>query len=101
VNVWLDDQRPMPPGYCLHVKTAEKAIRLLQLGMVTSISLDHDLGEEALYGTGYDVAREIERLAYTGKLKRITVRVHTQNPVGERRIRLALQSAERSWRVDE
>ena len=39
INVWLDDERPMPAGYDVHVKTAEEAIDLLKTGNVHKISL--------------------------------------------------------------
>jgi hypothetical protein len=45
MNIWLDDERPMPAGFDVHVKTAKDAIALLAQGNVTLISLDHDLGE--------------------------------------------------------
>jgi len=32
----------------------DEIIRLLQLGVVTALSLDHDLGDD-VRGTGYDV----------------------------------------------
>jgi len=94
MNVWLDDERPMPSDYDVHVKTAEEAINLLAAGNVDIISLDHDLGQQK---TGYDVAKWIEEAAATGKLSRITVHVHTQNPVGRKNICAALQNAERYW----
>lgn len=51
MRVWLDDERPMPLGFDVHVKTADEAIKLLANGQVKVISLDHDLGENE--DTGY------------------------------------------------
>lgn len=98
MNVWLDDKRPMPRGYDVHCLRAAHAIKLLRCGLVKMISLDHDLGDEAEYGTGYHVACAIEELAQARKLRRITVHVHSQNPVGAERMRAALANAEAAWR---
>jgi hypothetical protein len=94
MNVWLDDERPMPADYTVHVKTADEAIALLATGNVTKISLDHDLG---LGKTGYSVAKWIEEHAMNGTLKKLHFSVHTQNPVGRQNICAALQNAERYW----
>lgn len=97
--VWLDDERPMPPEYTNHVRTAAEAIELLKTGEVQTISLDHDLGG-AWNGTGYDVAKFIEQEAVAGRLKRIRVYMHTQNPVGKENMRKALCNAHRAWMVE-
>jgi hypothetical protein len=94
MNVWLDDERPMPADYDVHVKTAQEAIALLQTGNVSKISLDHDLGTHC---TGYTVAKWIEEQAANGTLKKLHLRVHTQNVVGRKNICAALQNAERYW----
>ena len=97
MNVWLDDKRPMPPGYDVHVTKAAHAIKLLRCGLVHMISLDHDLGDERTCGTGYDVAKEIEELAHAGKLRPITIYLHTQNPVGMSNMKAAIESARLAW----
>jgi hypothetical protein len=94
MKVWLDDERPMPDNYNIHVKTADEAIALLKTGKVESMSLDHDLGEGK---TGYDVAKWIEENAVAGKLSKIKLKVHTQNPVGRKNICAALQTAGKLW----
>src|SRR5690348_15451267 len=98
MNVWLDDERPMPPDYDTHVKTAEEAIALLKTGNVSIISLDHDLGQ---IKTGYDVAKFIEESAFNGTLKRIYIRIHTQNVEGRKNMAFALQNAKRYWMNNE
>lgn len=91
MKVWLDDERPMPDRYDVHVKTAQEAIALLEQGVVTEISLDHDLGlVEA--GTGYMVAFHIEYMAYKGFAPPVW-RLHTANPVGRENMKNALMSA--------
>lgn len=92
MKLWLDDLRPIPPGYTHHVKTAEECIELLKSGEVEEISLDHDLGHEK---TGYDVAKWIE--ANAANIKPMRLRVHSQNPVGVQNIKAALRNAKRVW----
>jgi hypothetical protein len=96
IAVWLDDERPRPPGYDVHARTAAEAIRLIESGRVARISLDHDLGP-AEAGTGYDVAAAIERLAFEGKIPPMEVAIHTANPVGRSRMAEALRNAQRYW----
>lgn len=96
MNIWLDDRRPMPPGFDVHCINAHHAAKLIRCGLVDLISLDHDLGEEAIYGTGMVVAKEIEQLAEKGgPSRRLSVYLHTQNPVGYQNMDAALRSAMR------
>ncbi len=104
MRVWLDDLRPMPDGYTHWAKTADEAIALLQTGEVEEISLDHDLGKSQSDGytaeaeqTGYTVARFIEEGAVKGTVKRMRLRIHSQNPVGVKNIKAALRVAMRAW----
>ncbi len=96
-RVWLDDARPMPPDWTHHVRTASEAIALLCTGQVEAISLDHDLGEETVSGSGYTVACWIEEAAVLGNLAPITVAIHSANPVGVARMRAAIRAAGRAW----
>ena len=96
MKLWLDDERPMPDHYDVHVKTAEEAIEALKTKLVTHISFDHDLGQEK---TGYDVAKYIEKRAWQGILPRVKWEVHTQNPVGRDNITNAMRNADRYWRT--
>lgn len=100
IRVWLDDARPMPPGWTHHVKTANEAIALLVTGRVESISLDHDLGDETVTGTGYQVACWIEEQAWTGPLAPLEILIHSANPVGAANMRAAIISAQRAWGVE-
>jgi hypothetical protein len=101
--VWLDDVRPMPAGFDVHVRTAQQAIELLRARKVSKISLDHDLGD-VIYdghkrvdpGDGYQVACAIEEMAYDG-YPRIQVLVHSANPVGRRKMEEALCYAQKCW----
>jgi len=95
MRIWLDDERPAPAGW-VHLKTAGAAIDHLETGLVTAISLDHDLGPPEA-GTGYDVALWIETAAATGKCRRLVWAIHSANPVGIRRMEMAMRSADRFW----
>lgn len=94
-RVWLDDERPIPKEYDLHAKTAQEAIDFLKDGKVSEISFDHDLGETE--ETGYFVAKWIEEQAYFGKLKPVKWRIHSANPSGRERIRMAMLNADKFW----
>lgn len=92
MKVYLDDHRiPKSPEVWCIVRTAEEAMKILDTGDVTYISLDHDLGEEL---TGYDVACYIETLVRLGTIRCPLWNVHSANPVGAQRIVAAMKSAE-------
>lgn len=96
IRLWLDDVRPMPPGYTHHVKTLQEALQALFTGHVEHISFDHDLGlpnEE----TGYSVALWIEGGAKSGRFPRMTWEVHSANPVGAARIKACMEQADKFW----
>lgn len=78
------------------VRSAPKAIKLLETGEVTQISLDYDLGHYE--GCGKDVANWIEKAAFEGRIPRLVWTVHSSNPVGSREMRVALRNADRFWR---
>lgn len=95
MRVWLDDERPMPGDFDVHAHTAHEAIELIKAGSVEYISLDHDLGSGC--DTGQAVADFIEREAFEGRLGRLRVMLHTQNPVGRGKMAIAIQNAQRYW----
>jgi len=97
MRLWLDDVRPKPDGYSKHVKTAKEAVCALKTGEYTGISFDHDLGDEIIYGCGYEVAKWIEEMAFLGKIARLEWLVHSANPVGRARISSAMYKAEEYW----
>jgi hypothetical protein len=77
MRVFLDDIRPAPSGFVL-VKKPEEAIRLLQTGQVTHLSLDHDLGD--IPGTGNDVLLWIEKEVFLNGFAPPSITVHSSNP---------------------
>lgn len=97
MRVWLDDVRPMPEGFDLHVFDAQTAINALRTGKVTLISFDHDLGAADQMETGYMVAKWIEREAEAGALKKLDWQIHSANPAGRKNIEMAMKNAENYW----
>lgn len=93
LKIYLDDERPAPPGYIL-VRTPKEAIRHLKKGKVDTISLDHDLGDDKNIGTGYDVLLWIEKQVHTNPKYRPpkSIKIHTANPSARKKMELALRS---------
>ena len=85
MRVWLDDIRDAPRGW-VRAFTPEEVIALLQLGEVTEVSLDHDLGLDGGESerTGYTVLLWLEMEVGTGRWRRLVpeITVHSGNPVG-------------------
>lgn len=98
MKLYLDDERQMPFGFDIHVKSSDEAVALLATNAVTCISLDHDLGDIG-NGTGYDVACFIERSAYEGTLKQLEVTIHSANPIGRARMEQAIAKARQYWNM--
>jgi len=91
IKVFLDDGRTAPEGWT-HVRWPEEAIKLLQSGQVTHLSLDHDLGDD-LRGTGYDVLLWIEQeAALHGFIPPAMMQVHSANPAGRIRMLAAIEA---------
>lgn len=95
MRIWLDDERAMPQGFDIHLRTAAEAIALLAKGGISLISLDHDLGDGG--GTGYEVACYIEQAAFEGTLPPLEVAIHSANPVGRERMQQAVHNAFKHW----
>ena len=90
MKVYLDDIREAPDGWH-RVYWPDEAIALLEVGTVTEISLDHDLGDDSR-GTGYDVVLWIEEAVVTRQFTPPKISVHSANPVGRDRMLRAIQS---------
>lgn len=100
MKVWLDDIRNPARYGCIGwiwVENADAAIRLLASGLVTEISLDHDLALEHYpfsevpekdykEKTGYDVICWMEE----NNVWPEKVYIHTMNPVGRVRMQAVL-----------
>jgi hypothetical protein len=111
-RIWLDDERDpqewlpgMPwmrgrPAEDLEgwiwVRTAQEAIALIETGEVTEASLDHDLGDDAIVGSGYDVVNDVDRRSFLDPAFPIPiVHVHTSNAGARTRMELAVKAIER------
>lgn len=93
MKVYLDDERLTPPGW-VPVRWPDEAIRLLETGEVTEISLDHDLGDDAR-GTGYTVILWLEEAVATRGFKPPAITIHTANASARQKMLLGVQSIER------
>jgi hypothetical protein len=107
LRVWLDDDlvyREAPEGW-VHVQTAWEVNELLGSGRVVELSLDHDLGDDKLYGRGLDVINYLgEQQEVYGRLlwPRDGIRVHSANAYGRDAICRAIRAdAGRRLRVIE
>lgn len=85
--MWLDDDlvdREAPEGW-VHVTTSRAAIALLETGRVVELSLDHDLGDDRLFGRGIDVPNwlgEQQEIHDRPLWPRDGITLHTANPYG-------------------
>jgi hypothetical protein len=77
MKVYLDDERATPDGWT-RVYWPSEAIDLLKSGLVTVISLDHDLGDDER-GTGYDVVLWIEEQVALNGFVPPKMSVHSAN----------------------
>jgi hypothetical protein len=93
MKVFLDDERPTPPGW-VRVYWPSEAIRLLESGEVTDISLDHDLGDDAR-GTGYDVIVWIEEAVALRGFLPPKISVHSANASAAQKMRAGIASIEK------
>ena len=110
IRLWLDDHRPAPDDW-LHITNVQAAQRLLARGVVTEVSLDHDLGAclecrelpEYRVGTVYDNCPHVPSgydlciwMARTGHWPPNPPVVHSGNIEGAARMRGLIL---RHWRV--
>lgn len=84
MKVYLDDKRSPPAGWIL-VKWPDEAIELLKTKQVSTISLDHDLGNDSK-GTGYDVLLWMEKQVFKGKMEPPEIIIHSANPPAKRKM---------------
>ena len=90
IKIWLDDERPAPLGWH-HFYTAESMIAFFEAYKgeynVTCITLDNDLGENAL--EGYDAVKKLVDLGISAKWWNI----HSENVVAADNMHNYLSSA--------
>jgi hypothetical protein len=93
MNVYLDDERETPEGW-VRVYWPSEAIELLKTGRVISISLDHDLGDDAR-GTGYDVVLWIEKEVALRGFRPPIIYVHSANSSAREKMLAGIEAIER------
>lgn len=90
MNVYLDDERPTPPGY-VHARWPKDVINLLKTNSIEILSLDHDLGDDQR-GTGYDVLLWLEQEVVTkGFQPPKTIVVHSANVSARQKMESAIR----------
>lgn len=98
MKLYLDDERDTPSGW-IRAYTAQEAIQILNDNYVEEISLDHDLGDDFIHGTGYDVLlwieNEIRRWNYNEYVPPKKIHIHTSNSSARIKMELALKSIEK------
>ncbi len=97
MQVYLDDDlvyRPTPSGW-VRTLTAHETIELLKTGKVVEVSLDHDLGDEAVCGCGYDVINWIEQEVALNGFTPPLIRIHTANSSARSKMELGVRSIEK------
>ncbi len=96
IRLWLDDVRDPryhgQPPETIWVVTHTDAMAHILNGQVAFISFDHDLGSPL---TGYDLAKDIEKLCARGDIECPEWAIHSANPVGRDNIQMAMVSAKR------
>ena len=93
LRVYLDDERPTPPGWT-GARWPDEVIALLERGGVVELSLDHDLGDDAR-GTGYDVIVWIEEQVVTRGFVPPKIRVHSANTSARQKMEAGVRAIER------
>lgn len=88
--LWVDDTKPAPSG-CAVARTYDDALRLLSRYSYTKLYLDHDLGEEAINRTGYDLLQVLISLNKVPP----EVECISWNPAGRKRIEDAMANYKR------
>lgn len=96
IKVYLDDMRPAPTGWVM-ARWPQDAIALMELGGVSEISLDHDLGNDKR-GTGYDVLIWIEKAVVTEGFMPPKILIHTGNSAARIRMNAAVQAIKKRVR---
>ena len=96
MKVFLDDERATPNGW-YRAYEAHQAIAMLECGLVTHISLDHDLGEGEGIGNGYDVVLWIEEMVVCGDFIPPHILIHTSNPSARLKMQAGVQQIRKHY----
>ncbi len=91
MKIWVDDLRPVPPGFAW-AHSVNEAIRLIEQAeqsgeAIELLDLDHDLGDYA--SDGGDAIKLLDYLAEREFFYPIAI--HTANPVGRANMQRMVQ----------
>lgn len=92
INIYLDDERQTPEIF-KRTYTAQETIKLLweNSGNVRILSLDHDLGDEAVAGNGYQVLTWLEERVFLNEMDPPeAIGVHSANSSARIKMLLAI-----------
>jgi hypothetical protein len=96
IKVYLDDKCDsdrLTPADWVGVKTAQETIALLETKTVKELDLDHDLGDEKIVGSGYDVLEWLEReVALEKFIPPSIINIHSANTSVYPKMELAIES---------
>ena len=92
MRVYLDDERLTPDGWERAYWPME-VIALLEGGLVTELSLDHDLGDDER-GTGYDVVVWIEEAVALRGFVPPKIIVHSANTSARAKMEAGVKAIE-------
>ena len=92
MKVYLDDERATPEGWH-RVYWPDEAIALLKDGVVTELSLDHDLGDDDR-GTGYDVVLWVEEAVIINNFTPPKMKVHSANSSARLKMEAGIKTIE-------
>jgi hypothetical protein len=90
MKVYLDDVRETPDGW-VRCFWPNEVIDLLKEGVVTHVSLDHDLGDDSR-GNGYDVLLWIEEQVFCHGFIPPRIRIHSANVSAVHKMKMAAQT---------
>ena len=98
MRIWHDDVRPAPEGWTRAEDNAQAKLLLSSAALVTTISLDHDLGaapSDGIYakGSSEETGMKLVEWMIEHDLVPEEVIIHSWNPPGARRMAEALNAA--------
>lgn len=92
LTVYLDDKRPTPKGF-VRAFWPDDVSQYIENLDVTSLSLDHDLGDDER-GTGNDVVCYVEEKVYFSDYIAPSIVVHSDNSSAKAKMMLGIKNIE-------
>lgn len=98
INLWIDDERPMPEGFNNWAKSSEEAIAVLKNlsadDVLVTVAFDHDLGynwedghDSLDGGVRDDNTRRVAKWMSDNDVWAEMIIIHTANPIGRKWLR--------------